>query len=716
MKVSKFFFIVFLLFGIACNTNSHKEKEHKKIDRKAVVNRHHVKINEVDTLNSLSLGNGKFAMTMDVTGLQTFPIHYQKGIPLGTMSEWGWHSFPTNKKYTIEETLDSLESHGRKVPYARQWPSNTPQGEASNYLRQNPHRIHLANVGWHIVKSDGSIIEISNIKNIDQKLDVWKGELISKFEVEGVPVEVVSIVDQNDDVLGVKIKSELLVQNRIGLDIKFPYPTDHFLDEAANYDIEEPNRLSLDSINAKEMSILRKLDSTRYYTSVSSSLNIESTIPTEKGFVFKPNNENNTWEFTVAFSESKKDVAEPNFNKFRDDVNTNMEAFWNSGGMIDFGDVKDLRAAELERRMILSLYLTKINCGGSSPPQETGLTYNSWYGKPHMEMIWWHGLHYALWGRTDILEKQLSWYVRAESIAKKMADRQGFKGVRWQKMTDNEGGETSSSIGSYLIWQQPHIIYLSELVYRENKSEQFLNEYAPLVEKTAEFMADFAWYNPELKQYILGPGVIAAQERFDPKVTYNPTFELAYWKWGLENAQKWRERLGKERNKKWDEVLNGLSPLPVKDGLYLAASSAPNSYTTEKYMTDHPSVLGAYGMLPKIEEMNEEIMKNTFDKIMKDWHWNDTWGWDFPMTSMTATRLGQPEKAIDALLMPITTNTYLKNGHNYQNETLRLYLPGNGGLLAALSLMATTSNEKSLSKAGFPESWNVKYEGMLEMF
>jgi hypothetical protein len=33
---------------------------------------------------------------------------------------------------------------------------------------------------------------------------------------------------------------------------------------------------------------------------------------------------------------------------------------------------------------------------------------------------------------------------------------------------------------------------------------------------------------------------------------------------------------------------------------------------------------------------------------------------------MTAARLGYPEKAVEALLMPVAPNTYLKNGHNYQ--------------------------------------------------
>ena len=95
--------------------------------------------------------------------------------------------------------------------------------------------------------------------------------------------------------------------------------------------------------------------------------------------------------------------------------------------------------------------------------------------------------------------------------------------------------------------------------------------------------------------------------------------------------------------------------------------------------TDHPSVLGALGMPPETPMVNKTIMKNTFNWIWDNWSWKDTWGWDFPMTAMTATRLGNAEKAIEALLMPIATNRYLNNGHNYQDDRLTIYLPGNGG-------------------------------------
>ena len=78
----------------------------------------------------------------------------------------------------------------------------------------------------------------------------------------------------------------------------------------------------------------------------------------------------------------------------------------------------------MERRIILSQYLTKIQCANAEPPQETGLTYNSWYGKPHLEMHWWHGIHFALWNRIDLLEKSLSWYKKVAINAKKIAQSQ----------------------------------------------------------------------------------------------------------------------------------------------------------------------------------------------------------------------------------------------------------------------------------------------------
>jgi protein-glucosylgalactosylhydroxylysine glucosidase len=73
--------------------------------------------------------------------------------------------------------------------------------------------------------------------------------------------------------------------------------------------------------------------------------------------------------------------------------------------------------------------------------------------------------------------------------------------------------------------------------------------------------------------------------------------------------------------------------------------------------------LAALGVMPTTGQVDQTIIKNTFEWVWNNWSWKDTWGWDFPMVAMTATRLGMANKAADALLMDIQTNTYLVNGH-----------------------------------------------------
>jgi hypothetical protein len=110
---------------------------------------------------------------------------------------------------------------------------------------------------------------------------------------------------------------------------------------------------------------------------------------------------------------------------------TYWRKFWKSGGALDLSHCKDRRAFELERRIVLFRYLTAIQCMGSFPPADTGLTINSWYGKFHLEMHWWYHLHYALWGHPEVLERTLPWYQSILSKAKQTAEKQGYAGGRW---------------------------------------------------------------------------------------------------------------------------------------------------------------------------------------------------------------------------------------------------------------------------------------------
>jgi hypothetical protein len=167
-----------------------------------------------------------------------------------------------------------------------------------------------------------------------------------------------------------------------------------------------------------------------------------------------------------------------------------------------------------------------------------------------------------------------------------------------------------------------------------------------------------------------------------------------------------------KRDSAWDEVISGLSPLPERNGIYLAHENCPQTYTERNY--DHPSMLGALGVLPG-DDVDRETMRRTLNTVIKGWQWERTWGWDYPMTAMTAARLGEPELAVKALMMTTEKNGYLPNGHNWQRKDLPCYLPGNGGLLYAVAMMAAGwRGAPTLQAPGFPAdgSWTVRWENL----
>jgi len=217
-------------------------------------------------------------------------------------------------------------------------------------------------------------------------------------------------------------------------------------------------------------------------------------------------------------------------------------------------------------------------------------------------------------------------------------------------------------------------------------------------------------------RYVL-KGAIPAQETLKASETVNPPFELSYWHYALSVAQAWRQRLGMPKNLEWEIILDKLSPLAHENGLYLAAETATDTYLDTRFTSDHMAVLGAVGILPSSRLVRTDIMTNTLNWIWDNWNWGKTWGWDYPMTAMNAARLGHPDKAVGALLMDKRTNTYLVNGHNYQDGRLRLYLPGNGGLLTAVAMMCAGWDGSEGDAPGFPKdgTWNVKWEGLQPM-
>ncbi len=726
------------------------------IDRKKLVDHHNPKLQGVDITSPLTVGNGEFAFTADVTGLQSLYEEYLDECPLCTMSQWGWHTKPVSEEryaWTLADyKMQEFSYRGRTVSYARG--AAPGYEEMYDWLRQNPHRLNLARVGF---VSRKGVLKAEELTEIDQELKLYQGLLDSRFSYHGVPCHVQTCVDADSDTLAVVAESALLKEsgllqegdllkegqhsqesghlkeNMLAVEISFPYGSSDITasdwesldrhqtvmlqDEGTALTGEEPDRgTNLTEVSESTGTTLttlhleRILDRDRYYVTICCEQGMVDVSSLNRHAV-RLTGVDGRLAFTIHFSRKKICTAADCYRVFAQTADY-WRHFWEDGAMVQFESETDARAKELERRVILSLYLLTVNSLGSMPPQETGLTCNSWYGKMHLEMHFWHSAWAPLWNHSDLLKKSFPWYKGHLPEARENAARNGFAGARWPKMVAGDAIDSPSGIAVMLIWQQPHIICMLELAYRHHPDQDFLREYWDVVKETADFMADYAVYNEQTGEYELLPPLIPVQECHAPEVSKNPAFELEYWRFGLQTALAWAERLGLEADAKWKEVAGHMALPAQKDGVYLAHANCPDTFT--RFNKDHPSMLQTFGVLDS-NRIDKQVMEQTLDKVLETFQLQSLWGWDFAVMAMTAARLGKMDLALDCLLMDTYKNRYVISGNNRQQsrKDLPLYLPGNGSLLLAMAFLTAGGDEM---KPRFPDSWRVTVEGMDRYF
>ena len=403
-----------------------------KIDRKALVSRNNPHISELAPLNSLNLGNGCFTLTLDATGLQTFPEVCKDGLSLGTYSEWGWHAFPNTEGYTMEETLEDhpLPGHPHGIYSVQMGYAQSPRSQAAAaYIRANPHRIHLGNIGFDGMKPE-------EIEGVDQTLDMYDGVLHSRFTWKGQPVQVETVSGgEGEDLLAAHVKAE----QPLPVVLRFPYPTGVHTDDASDWCVDDKHSTEIVSQQDGSALVRRTLDDVTYYVSVRWSGKAALAQAGPNRLTLTP--ESPEWEFSVRFTPEQTDGANPDFRTAAASAKGLWNNYWQTSGVIDFSHCTDPRAPLLERRVVLSQYLMRVQEAQHFPPAETGMTYNSWHGKFHLEMVMWHSFQWATWGQPELLRRQLDWYKTAQPNARIIAERQGFPGVRWMKMTDPSATE-----------------------------------------------------------------------------------------------------------------------------------------------------------------------------------------------------------------------------------------------------------------------------------
>jgi hypothetical protein len=558
-----------------------------------------------------------------------------------------------------------------------------------------------------------------DLSHKSQELDLWSGSLSSSFVFDGSPVKVDTWAAPDSDTVAVNVNSKLL-RRGLGLFFDFPYP-DHEKFNApfvGHFNLTSKHSTVLEKLSSNSARIKHTLDATTYYTHVSWTGNGKISGPADGTHRYTFTTTETNTQLVIAFSPSPNP---PNptvtYGRVTSASRTWWRTFWTTGAFIDLTSIRhDPRAQALQQRIILSQYLTTVNSASSYPPQESGLVNNGWYGKFHLEMALWHTLPFARWGRFPLLwRSQPGMYAQFLPSAVARARMQGYKGARWGKMSDPQGRSAPGDINALLIWQQPHPMYFAEVEWRAYPNASTLSKWDEVVTATADFMASYAWWNETSGVYDLGPPMYPVSENTNPNATRNPTFELAYWRFGLDVAVRWKERLGQQVPEEWVTVRDRLAPLPMLDGTYAVYEGIEGMWTSNATTNDHPAMAGIYGLLPPPASgtpLDVDALKKTAAKIKELWALDFSYGWDFAMLAMNSLRLGDPEQAVEYLLHPI----FQFDDAGYPVGGSRVptpYFPNSASLLIATAMMAG-GWDGSVGKMGhWPKSWekDVRVEG-----
>jgi len=673
-----------------------------KIDRESIVRQFNLKLNHSHSYSPVQVGNGNFAFGVDITGLQTF-------VPHNTLSSWGWHnsSLPNTPNQTAITDFTGLDwwTHDRLVNYAQ---PNPAEKDISQWMISNPHRINLGRIGlWF----GGQNISEAALAEKSQVLDLWTGAISSTFALNNTKVHVQTIVSPETDTVAVKVQSELLKYGSLGVFLDFPYASGKSKFDAPFVGVWNATGNHTTTLKSGEQtaSIRHTLDATSYVINLTweKEASVRRLSNSTHQYVLEPRESTDTLAFTVTYApEAGKNVG--TFEDTKEKAAAWWKDYWSSGAFASLPIDTNSSAKELQRRIILSQYFLAVNGASKDPAQESGLVNNGWYGKFHMEMIFWHLAHWTLWNKWSLYDRSIGVYERFLPASFERAKHQGYNGARIGKMSDPSGRSAPGEINSLLIWQQPHPMYFAEMEYRKFPTEKTLKKWDHVLTAAADFMVSYAWFNETTKVYDLGPPMYPVSENTNPNQTINPTFELAYWRFGLDIAEQWQLRQGKPIPSNWRFVKENIAPFPIEDGVYVLYEGVKDMWTTPTLAEDHPGLLGIYGWLPPDPRLNLTTFNRTIEKVYQSWNFTYSYGWDFPLLAMTAARLGDAERAVNWLLDP--NNQFDEVGMPVGGTRVPTpYFPASAGLLLAVGMMA--GGWDGLEGPIFPREWNVEVEG-----
>lgn len=588
--------------------------------KKSDIIKYNLKFNHIDSKNPVTIGNGDFAITLDQTGTQSLYEIY-KDIPLSTMS---------NKNWFYKDKKDIKPSYVDGKAYMLFNLDNDPNYQIN---RQYPFKYSFMQI---LLYDNDKLIDINNIKDVKQELDLYKGIVTSSFNYKEKINKTISFIYQDHDEFNFKLQSD-----NLNLALKFNYPSytknGYRLDILPNVLVKE-DRITL--LYDDKNSLSFKLKSSSNYQIVENTL------------IFDDNN--------VSFSLALDEIKEGKL----------LDEFWKC----DNGIIIDNE--ELVKKMVLSKYLLHVNSTGIYPPQESGLTYNCWNSKFHLEMHLIHSLWNIYNNHVGDLVKSFDYYLSIMPSSLKRASLNGYKGLRFPKMTGPDGEDSPSNIGPLLIWQAPHILFMLQEIYYLYNKENIIKKYEPLISGTIDFMISFLTLK-DSKYQMLDP-LLEACESIPLDRCQNPSFELEYWRYTLERQPKIDTVLYGHQRYDYMDITSKIITPKEDDGIYLKTYGVIDKYDLYK---DHPTE-GFLMSFFKSKIVDKEKMVKTIDYILKNMDLSSYWGWDFPFLGLSLLNCGEIEKSIEVTQLNTINNQYLYNGYNTSpRDDLKAYLPGNGAFL-----------------------------------
>lgn len=355
------------------------------IDRHAIVTRFNpTRKSTMNATTPMQVGNGNFAFGSDITSLQTF-------LPFATMASWGWKndSLPEGRTQADMDGYEgvSWDNHGRPVRYDFGGP---PDIEA--WLRGNPNRVNLGRVGlrFWLDDNDGQEREVlkvveSDLERTSQTLDLWTGILTSQFKFQDEEVRVRVASDFNTDTIAVTLESGLVRKGRLGIFIEFPWNEGKEKFSApfvGLWDVPEKHTTNL-TLRSSSARIVHQMGRNKFYTTIGGdNFSIARQFTAKHLYDIQPcQNAESSRTFSASFSFGRAAQLFNDVQSVRSPAEVfaaskaGWRQFWTGSGFVDVltGSI-DPRAEELQRRIVLSRYLMRVNEAGDTPPQEVSST------------------------------------------------------------------------------------------------------------------------------------------------------------------------------------------------------------------------------------------------------------------------------------------------------------------------------------------------------